>query len=363
MTGNPADGRTAYATLDPATGTYDLTVDPSVFPGRDDEIAFAATPVTNAGLTAELTTDATGSSEVLTPVQLGQNPNPGLVLSTNGDSTAITGTGRAGKWAAESIAQTGLPASLNGSPTSPIAPTTVATIAKWTRSVCKPAKTQSGKGASKTTNGKPAKKAPKRSCLTLTSQAPRSEALPANYGQKLEVTGTLIDTTTNRPIAGASVLIYTTNLATGAVHLADVARTGPRGGFGYKLPAGPGRRVDLVYLGTDDTKGVDAALDTTTAGKLRVRAARTVRVGQNMRITGRILGGSIGGKGALVQMWYRIEGHATSWEPFKPGRSNLTGGFVIRYPITPGDKGLAYRCKSGLPRRQGGDSEAQPRTC
>ena len=62
LTGNPADGSTAYATLDPATGTYNLTVDPSVFPGRDDKIAFTATPMTNAGVTATLTTTANGSS-------------------------------------------------------------------------------------------------------------------------------------------------------------------------------------------------------------------------------------------------------------------------------------------------------------
>ena len=58
LTGNPADGSTAFATLDPATGTYNLTVDPSVFPGRADKIAFTATPITNAGVTATLTTTA-----------------------------------------------------------------------------------------------------------------------------------------------------------------------------------------------------------------------------------------------------------------------------------------------------------------
>jgi hypothetical protein len=353
LTGNPADGSTAFATLDPATGTYNLTVDPSVFPGRADKIAFTATPMTNAGVTTTLTTTASGSTEVLTPIQLGQNPNPGLVLSTNGDPTALTATARAGKWVATTITQTGLPASLNGSPTSPLAPTTVATVAKWSRSVCKaPTKKQSN-GARKTTTRKPAKKAPKRSCRTLTSRAPRSEALPANYGQKLDVTGSLTDTATNSPIGGGTVLIYTTNLATGAVHLADIARTGPRGRFGYRLPAGPGRRVDLVYLGTDNTKGIDSAFDTTTAGKLRVRAARTVRVGQHMRITGRILGGSIAGKGALVQMWYRIEGHKGTWEPFKAGRSSARGGFVIRYPITAGDTGLSYRVRIKVPTQAG----------
>jgi hypothetical protein len=353
LTGNPADGSTAYATLDPATGTYNLTVDPSAFPGLDDKVAFTATAITNAGLTATLSTTASGSSEVLTPVELGQNPNPGLVLSPNGDSTSITGTGRAGKWVATSVTQNGLPASLTASPTSPVTPATVATIAKWSRAVCKPAKKTTSKPARETTKGKPAKKAPKRSCRTVTSRAPRPEELPANYGQKLEVTGTLTDTTTNTPIPGGSVLIYTTNVATGAVRLADTAKTGARGRFGYRLAAGPDRRVDLVYLGTDTTKGVDTAFDTTTAGKLRVSAARTVRVGQHMRITGRILGGSIDGKGALVQMWYRINGHARSWEPFKPGRSTPHGGFVIRYPISAADKGLTYRVRIKIPTQAG----------
>jgi hypothetical protein len=353
LTGNPADGSTAFATLDPATGSYNLTVDPNAFPGLNDKVAFTATPMTNAGLTATLTTTADGGAEVVTPIQLGQNPDPGLVLSTTGDSTSVTATARAGKWVAASVEQSGLPASLNGSPSSPVAPTTVATVAKWSRSVCKPARKKSGDPARKGKKAKPAKKTAKRSCRSLTTKAPRSEGLPANYGQKLQVTGVLMDTTTNTPISGGTVLIYATNLTTGAVKLVDTAKTGPRGGFGYRLPAGPGRRVDLVYVGTDSTKGIDSAFDTTTAGKLQAHAARTVHVGQHMRITGRILGGSIGGKGALVQMWYRIEGHTRTWEPFKPGRSNLHGGFAIRYPITAGDKGLTYQVRIKVPDQAG----------
>jgi hypothetical protein len=343
LTGNPADGSTAYATLDPATGTYNLTVDPSVFQGRDDKIAFTATPITNAGLATTVTTTASGSAEVLTPVQLGQKPNPGLVLSTNGDSTGLSATAKAGRWAARTTAQVGLPASLNGSPTSPIAPTTVTTESTKSRPFCTSSKA-AHKSASKTS---------KRFCGTLTSKAPASEALPAGYGQELEITGTLTDKAMRTPIAGGTVLIYTTDLATGAVRLAGTETTGPGGRFVYRLPAGPDRRVDLVYLGTDDAKGTDSAFDTTTAGKLRVSAARVVRVGQNMRITGQILGGSIDGKGALVQMWYLIQGNKGGWEPFKPGRSSIDGGFVIRYPVTAGDKGLTYRVRIKVPTQAG----------
>ena len=34
-------------------------------------------------------------------------------------------------------------------------------------------------------------------------------------------------------------------------------------------------------------------------------------------------------------MWYRIEGHKGTWEPFKAGRSSVRGGFVIRYSDHP----------------------------
>ena len=210
LTGDPADGSTAYATLDPATGTYNLTVDPSVFPGRDDKITFTATPITNAGLATTVTTTASGSTEVLTPVQLGQNSNPGLVLSTNGDSTGLSATAKAGRWAARTTTQVGLPASLNGSPTSPIAPTTVATVSTQSRPFC-----TVSKRARKATARKLGGKTRKRSCGTLTSKAPGSEALPASYGQKLEITGTLTDKATRTSIAGGTVLIYTTDLATG----------------------------------------------------------------------------------------------------------------------------------------------------
>jgi hypothetical protein len=356
LTGNPADAGTAYATLDPATGTYNLTVDPGVFPGREDKVEFTATPVTNAGVTNVITTDQAGNTEVLTPIELGTNPNPGIVFSQVGDPTSIAVTARAGKWAAAGVTETEPPASLNGTPTSPIAPSAVATIARWTRSVCKttkqPAKTHT-QGKRNTSARKGNKKAPKRSCHTLTTKAPRSEALPAKYAQKLEITGTLTDTTTNTPIAGASVLIFTTNVATGAVHLADTTTTGPRGRFGYRLPAGPNRRIDVLYLGTDNTKGIGSALDTTTAGKLRAHTSRTVRIGQTMRITGRILGGSIDTKGALVQMWYRIAGNKGGWSPFKPGRSGTRGTFTIRFPIERGDAGLTYRVRIKVPTQAG----------
>ena len=74
LTTNPADGHTAYATLDQNTGTWNLTVNPGVFPDVNDKIKFVATATTGAGVTGTITTAEDGSTEVVTPGGLGDNP-------------------------------------------------------------------------------------------------------------------------------------------------------------------------------------------------------------------------------------------------------------------------------------------------
>jgi hypothetical protein len=345
LTTNPADGHTAYATLDQNTGTWNLTVNPAVFPGINDQIKFVATATTGAGVTSTITTAEDGSPEILTPGGMGGQPTSiGSAYSLTGDSTLITATARAGKWSAAATSEQQLPTALQGTSSNPVAPTPVGTIASWKHSVCKSAPKHPKKSQSSS----------KRSCRAVTSRSSSAEALPAKYNQETEIDGTLTDTTTNTPIAGGSIGIYVTNLATDQVKLVHVETAGARGNFSYRLAAGPDRRVDLIYLGQwDVTHGADTAFDTTTAGKLHVHAAKLVRVGQHMRITGRILGGSIDAKGALVQMQYMIPSEKTGWEPFKPGRSNTIGAFMIRYPIARGNAKLTYRVRIKVPTQAG----------
>jgi hypothetical protein len=345
LTTNPADGHTAYATFDQNTGTWNLTVNPGVFPGANDKIKFVATAMTNAGVIGTIATDAAGDAEVVTPVGLGDNPTAITGYSRAGDGTVIVATGRAGKWTASGTSEPQLPTVLEGTSSNPVAPTLVGTVARWRHSVC-----ASGE------HRQHSRDADNRACRarTITTRAPRSEGLPAKYGQETEITGTLMDITTKAPIAGGSVAIYTTNLATDQVKLVHVETAGPRGNFSYRLAAGPDRRVDLVYLGQwGVTHGADTAFDTTTAGRLRVHAAGVVKVGQIMRLTGQILGGSIEAKGAIVQMEYSIAGQPGGWSPFKPGRSNPAGSFVIRYPISSGSAGLTYRVRIKVPTQAG----------
>ncbi len=304
LTANPADGHTAYATLDQNTGTWNLTINPAVFPSLTDRIKFVATATTNAGVTGTINTAENGSPEVVTPAGLGGTTIPiGAGYSETGDGTAITATAQTGHWTAAGTREQELPTALQGTSRNPLAPTPVATVASWKHSVCKAAAKRQGKNTAKK------QKSQKRACTILTSRAPKSEALPANYNQETEITGTLTNTHNNTPMAGGSIGIYATNLVTDQVKLAHVETTGPRGRFSYRLAPGPARRVDLIYLGQWDTyHGADTAFDTTTAGRLRAQASRAVRVGQTMRLAGRILGGSIQTKGAIVQMLYTIAG-------------------------------------------------------
>jgi hypothetical protein len=353
LTDNPADGSTAYATLDQNTGTWNLTVDPQIFPGADDKIALTATAVTNAGVAGTISTAQDGSTETVTPAQLGQvQVAPALAppwYSVSGDATAITATATAGKWEAAGTSQAQLFASLSGTAANPIAPTKVDTTAKLEDKVCD---TAAKKGMSD--RSKSARTKAQRSCHTLIRTAPKWEALPANYDQSETISGVLTDTKTNTPIARAKIRIYTTSFATNNVRRVGTARTDAKGRFSYKLAAGPDRRVDLVYVGASTTRhGADTAFDTTSAGAVHVHAAQMVRVGQHMRITGRIRGGSIAAKGALVQMQYEIPKDKIGWQPFEPGRSNTKGGFVVRYPIGRGSAGLTYRVRFKVPTQAG----------
>ena len=352
LTGNPADGSTAYATLDATTHTYNLTVDPQVFGEASDTITFTAVATTNAlpGVSATINTNESGDPEQTTAGGLGAVDAPVPWYSTTGDNTTITSTIKAGKWSALGAGQASLFASLAGTASNPIAPTKVATVASQSAKVCKTVKAKRGKG-------KAAAK-PKRSCRVIKGKkAPKWEALPAAYGQKLPITGVLYDTQGGgkTPIANAQVIVYVTDLVSGKVTKAGTVTTGARGGFSFKLNAGSDRRIDLVYVGTTGKyQGADTATDTTTAGKLHMSVPRSVKAGQKMHVTGRVYGGAMTSSGALAKLQYLIVGPKNKWANVDTYRVNgKTGKFSVKLPIQAGSAGHTYRFRVAVLNQAG----------
>jgi hypothetical protein len=111
-------------------------------------------------------------------------------------------------------------------------------------------------------------------------------------------------------------------------------RTGEKGGFGLRLPAGPSRRVSIGFAGD---AGLEAARR--LALELRVRSGVTLRVvprslstGQTVRLSGRVMssGAPIPRRGKLVAVQY-LEEATHRWRPVLVTRSDHHGRFRAHY--------------------------------
>ncbi|HEY7455818.1 MAG TPA: hypothetical protein VH703_00970, partial [Solirubrobacterales bacterium] len=111
-------------------------------------------------------------------------------------------------------------------------------------------------------------------------------------------------------------------------------RSGPHGGFRLSLPAGPSRRITVVFPG-----GRGLAPSRRPALALRVRggltlsaAPRRVRTGSSLRLWGRVRarGAPLPRRGKLVAIQY-YESAARRWRPVLVTRSDHSGRFRARY--------------------------------
>jgi hypothetical protein len=114
----------------------------------------------------------------------------------------------------------------------------------------------------------------------------------------------------------------------------ETVETGPHGGFRLALPAGPSRRITVVYRGGPGLAGARRP-----ALALRVRAAatltaapRSLRTGQAVRLWGRVRarGAPLPRRGKLVAIQY-YENEARMWRPVLVTRSDHNGRFRAGY--------------------------------
>ncbi|MGE5233050.1 MAG: hypothetical protein ACM3OB_02980 [Acidobacteriota bacterium] len=113
-----------------------------------------------------------------------------------------------------------------------------------------------------------------------------------------------------------------------------VVRTGRHGGFSLALPAGPSRRITVVFAGEQGLAGARRP-----ALALRVRGAatlsaspRSLHTGQSVSLWGRVRarGAPLPRRGKLVAIQY-YEDAARVWRPILVTRSDHSGRFHARY--------------------------------
>jgi len=116
-----------------------------------------------------------------------------------------------------------------------------------------------------------------------------------------------------------------------AVHSLE---TGGHGGFRLELPAGPSRRITVVFEGAERLERARrAALALRVRGGLVFHAApASLRTGEMVRLWGRVRtrGAPLPRRGKLVAIQY-LESATGLWRPVLVTRSDHDGHFAARY--------------------------------
>jgi hypothetical protein len=157
------------------------------------------------------------------------------------------------------------------------------------------------------------------------------KSLALAHGRRAASAGRL---TTSQGVAipGATIVVEGQNRSGGAFVVLGSARTGARGNFSFRIPAGPSRTIRYRYEGTNTVKPADAKLVTKVRAAARLKVnRRRVRNGRAVRFSGRLLGKPIPKAGKLVALQAKV-GHG--WRTFATPRANAKGVFRHRYRFT-----------------------------
>jgi len=173
-------------------------------------------------------------------------------------------------------------------------------------------------------------------------------SLAVANGRAARLRGTL-RTTGGRPVAGATVALWATPAATGAVaSRAGTARTDALGRLSVRLAPGPSRRVEARYEGTRRVLASRAAVSVRVPARTTLNAMpRRTRVGRTARFAGRLLGGHLPPGGKLVLVQARVP--SRGWQTFAASRSTGSGRWAASYRFRATVGTVRYRIRAVVP--------------
>jgi hypothetical protein len=224
----------------------------------------------------------------------------------------------------------------------------VASVARATKA-CKPAKS----------NKKPRKAAARKSCGTTTTKSSKplssKKSLEVAYDATSTVSGILRDAKNgDKPVADASVLIEAQASTGGVIQTIGHAKTGSKGAYSFKLPAGESRTLFVVYQGSKTRRGVVAQVSVKVAGHVRLDVSNGLVGGGKVTFTGHVVGGYVPAGGALVTLEDELKGYTRSYGAFaKPIRTNSKGVFKVTLTMPKHSKGIKYLFRALVPTQTG----------
>ena len=143
------------------------------------------------------------------------------------------------------------------------------------------------------------------------------------------------------PIVGGTVQITAT--VNGAPTLLGTATTNGSGRWLYHVPAGPSRQLAFEYMGTPviDTATGSAGAELVT-GSITIKAPKSVKVGHQLVLTGKLPGGYIPSQGVPLRVYYTEKGAKGTGDYAATYHSNSKGAFTIKEPSRATARGHTY---------------------
>jgi 5-hydroxyisourate hydrolase-like protein (transthyretin family) len=185
-------------------------------------------------------------------------------------------------------------------------------------------------------NGTPATR---DATVTATFASNGKRAIAAKYATGLRVRGT-VKTAKGAPIANATVVLRARNTVPGAKPgKVATTKTDSKGRYETTIARGPSRRITVSYTAfggdADPADSATVTVKVAAAAKL-VTNVRTVRVGQALKLTGRLVHPQAG---VMVLMCATDAG---KWRSFDHVRTDRKGRFHYTYKFKPGSEGRSF---------------------
>jgi hypothetical protein len=176
--------------------------------------------------------------------------------------------------------------------------------------------------------------------------------LTVPYGRKATLSGRLKNSRTHRALARATVFVEQQIVGSKAIAVIGRTRTNRAGAYRYKVAAGANRILMAVYKGNRRLRGVQADVGEDVDGKAMIKVTGTLMPGHSVDVLGKLEGGFVPARGALVTIQYAVKGFR-GWTNWGDTRTNSIGGFDVHMPILPADKGYTFEWRAIIPAQTG----------
>ena len=175
----------------------------------------------------------------------------------------------------------------------------------------------------------------------------RGRTAVARYGRPVTVRGQLL-TRSGSPVPSATLCVASRADSAGQRIRPDrTLVTDSNGRFSYSVGAGPSRRIWVVHRVTGGAVSSDVVLEITAPVSLAA-SPHTLRNGQTVSFTGRLLKGPIPRRGVLVEMQAQRPG---GWQTFAIARTNARGRFRSAYTFTRTAGVQRYQLRARVPQQ------------